>query len=81
MSYPSPDIDSFCVGHRRQRVVDGGRLSWHGEQGRHTERDSGRNRVGVEPEAHPGDDDQHAAGNVNGQKVIRELALERQVHR
>ena len=41
----------------------------------------GRDRVGVEPEGDPGHDDQHAAGHVDGQQVVRELTLKRQVDR
>ena len=37
--------------------------------------------LGVEPEVDPGHDDQHAAGHVDGDEVVRELALEHQVHR
>ena len=37
--------------------------------------------LGVEPEVDPGHDDQHAAGHVDGDEVVRELALEHEVHR
>ena len=30
---------------------------------------------------YPGDYDEHAAGHVDGEQVVGELALERQVHR
>ena len=34
----------------------------------------------VEPEADPGDDDEHAAGHVDGDQVVGELALENQLN-
>ena len=71
----------LCVGHGRQGVVYGGRLGGHGQEGRHPEGHAGRHRVGVQPEGDPGDDDEHAAGHVDGQQIVGELALEGQVHR
>ena len=68
------------VGDRWQRVVDAGRLSGHCQQCGDTERDAGRNGVSVQPEGNPRHDDQHAARDVDGQQVIRELSLEQQVH-
>ena len=35
----------------------------------------------VEPETDPGDDDQHAAGHVDGDEIVGELSLEDQVDR
>ena len=40
----------------------------------------GRHGVRIQPEADPGHDDQHATGYVDSQQIVRELALERQVH-
>ena len=37
--------------------------------------------LGVEPEVDPGHDDEHAAGDVDGDEVVGELPLEHQVHR
>ena len=37
--------------------------------------------LGVEPEVDPGHDDEHAAGHVDGDEVVGELALEHKVHR
>ena len=34
----------------------------------------------VEPEVDPGHDDEHAAGHVDGDEVVGELALEHEVH-
>ena len=64
----------------RQRVVDTRGLGRHGQQCGDTERHPGRYSVGVEPERHPGHDDQHAARNVDLDQVVGELALEQQVH-
>ena len=41
----------------------------------------GRDSVGVQPEGDPGHDDEHAAGHVDGEQVVGELTLERQVNR
>ena len=64
----------------RQRVVDTRGLGRHGQQCGDTERHPGRYSVGVEPERHPGHDDQHATRNVDLDQVVGELALEQQVH-
>ena len=69
-AYPRPDIDGLGVGDRRERVVDGGRLRGHGQERGDTERYSSWNSVGVQPKAHPGDDDQHATRDVDCQEVI-----------
>ncbi len=34
----------------------------------------------VEPEIDPGHDDEHAAGHIDGDEVVGELALENEVH-
>ncbi len=81
ISYSRPHVNGLGVSDGRQRVVDGGRLRGHGQQRGDAQRDAGRHRVGVEPERDPGDDDEHAAGHVDGQQVVRELALESQIHR
>ena len=74
-----PDVYGLCVCDGRQRRVDGSRLGGHGEQGGDPERHPGRDGVRVQPEADPGDDDEHAAGNVDGDQVVGELPLEDQV--
>ena len=79
-TYPCPDIDGLRVGDRRKLSVDAGSLGGHGEQGGDPERDSSRDRVLVEPEADPRDDDEHAAGDVDGDQVVGELPLEDQLH-
>ena len=56
-------------------------LGGHGEEGRHSQRHSGRYGLGVQPEVDPGDDDEHTAGDVDGDQVVGELSLEHQVHR
>ena len=78
-TYPCPHVNGLGVGHGWQGVVDGGRLGGHGEEGGDAERDSGGHGIGVEPEADPGDDDKHAAGDVDGDQVVRELSLEDQL--
>ena len=55
-------------------------LCGHGEQGGDAEGDPGGDSVGVQPEADPGDDDEHAAGHVDGQQVVGELPLKGEVH-
>ena len=40
----------------------------------------GRDGVLVQPEADPGDDDEHAAGDVDRQQVVGELPLKGEVH-
>ena len=73
---PAPDVDGLGVGNRGERPVHPGYLGGHGQQGRHPQRHPGRHRPVVQPEGDPGDDDQHAGGNVDGEQVVRELALE-----
>ena len=34
----------------------------------------------INPEGEPGDDDEHAGGDVDGEHVVRELPLQRQLH-
>ena len=36
--------------------------------------------LGVQPKVDPGHDDQHTAGDVDGDEVVGELPLEHQVH-
>ena len=55
-------------------------LCGHGEQGGDAEGDPGGDSVGVQPEADPGDDDEHAAGHVDRDQVVGELPLEDQLH-
>ena len=55
-------------------------LCGHGEQGGDAQGDPGGDSVGVQPEADPGDDDEHAAGHVDGQQVVGELPLKGEVH-
>ena len=50
-------------------------LGGHGQQRGHPEGHAGRDRVGVQPEADPGHDDQHAARDVDCQQVVGELPL------
>ena len=76
-----PHVYGFGVCDGREGVVDGGRLGGHGQQGGDPEGDPGRNGVRIEPEADPGDDDQHAARHVYGDQVVGELPLENEVHR
>ena len=55
-------------------------LCGHGEQGGDAQGDPGGDSVGVQPEADPGDDDEHAAGDVDRDQVVGELPLEDQLH-
>lgn len=55
-------------------------LGGHGQQCGHTQAHPGRHGVGVQPEADPGHDDKHAAGDVDCQQVVGELSLEGEVH-
>jgi hypothetical protein len=68
------------VGDGREGGVDAGRLGGHGEEGGDAEGDPGRHCALVQPEADPRHDDQHAAGDVDLDQVVRELPLEQQVH-
>ena len=34
----------------------------------------------IQPEGHPGDDDQHTAGYVNLDEIVAELSFEEQIH-
>ncbi len=79
-AHPSPHVDGLGVGDGRQLSVDARRLGGHGEEGGDAERDASRDGVLVQPEGHPGDDDQHAARHVDGDQVVRELALEDELH-
>ena len=36
--------------------------------------------LGVNPEGEPGDNDEHTGGDVDGEHVVRELTLQRQLH-
>ena len=71
-----PHVDSLGVGHRGQLGGDPAGLGGHGEEGGDAQGDPGRDGVLVQPEGDPGDDDQHAGGNVDGEQVVGELALE-----
>lgn len=75
-----PHVDGLGVGHGRKWRVDTGSLRCHGEQRGDAERYAGRHRALIEPEGHPGHDDQHAAGNVDLDQVVRELSLEQEIH-
>ena len=37
--------------------------------------------LGVEPEVDPGDDDEHTAGDIDCDEVVRELTLEHKINR
>ena len=52
----------------------------HGQQGGHAQAHSGGHSVGVQPEADPGHNDQHAAWDVDCQQVVGELSLEGEIH-
>ena len=56
--------------------VDPRGLRGHGEQSGDPEADPSWDGVLVEPEADPRHDDQHATGNIDGDKVVGELTLE-----
>ena len=43
-------------------------------------RDKTLRNLGVNPEGEPGDDDEHAGGDVDGEHVVRELPLQGQLH-
>lgn len=70
----------LCIGDGWKRIVDTGSLCGHGEQSGHSERDSSRNCVGIQPERDPGNDDQHAAWNVDGDQVVGELPSKQKIH-
>ncbi len=76
-----PYINGLRVCHWGEGRVYGGRLCGHGEEGGDAEGHPGRDGVRVQPERDPGDDDQHAAGHVDGDEVVRELPLEHEIHR
>ena len=78
-TYACPNVDGLGVRDGWQRVVYGGRLSWHGEESRHAERNSGGDGVWIKPEANPWHDDEHAARDVDGEQVIGKLTLKCQV--
>lgn len=79
-TYPGPDVDGLGVGDGRKLRVDARRLRGHGEERGDAERHARRDGVLVEPEAHPRHDDQHAAGHVDRDQVVRELPLEDELH-
>ena len=62
------------------RVLKSDLLGRHGQEGGHAQGDPGRHGVGVQPEGDPGHDDQHTAGNVDCQQVVRELPFKGEVH-
>ena len=68
------------IRHGRQRIVYAGSLRWHGEKCRDSQWNSSRHTFGVQPEADPGYDDQHAARGVELDHVVWELAFENEVH-
>ena len=75
-----PHVDSFGVSYGGQRRVDWAGLRWHGQQSGDSKRHPGRHGVRVKPKTDPWNDDQHWAGNVNGDEIVRKLAFEDQVH-
>lgn len=68
------------VGHRRERIVYTGGLRRHREEGCHPQRDTCWHSILIQPEGHPGHDDQHAARNVVLDQVVGELPLEDEVN-
>jgi len=70
----------LCVSDGWERVTDGGGLGRHGEQGGHTKSNPRWHGLGVNPEGEPGDNDEHTGGDVDGEHVVRELTLQRQLH-
>ena len=75
-----PHVDSLGVGDRGQLGRDPAGLGGHGEEGGDAQRHPGRDGVLVQPEGDPGDNDQHAAGDVDGDEIVGELPLEDQLH-
>lgn len=80
-TYSCPDVDGLGVRDGWQRVVDGGRLCGHCEEGCHAEGDSGGDGIRIKPEADPRHDHEHAARDVDGEQVVGEFALKCQVDR
>ena len=65
--------DHLGVGHRRHGGVNAGRGGGHCQQGRDGEGHSGRGRLVVQPEGHPGHADGHEGRDVDGEDVVRQL--------
>ena len=65
------------VGDGRERVVDAGGGGGHGQEGGDGQHHSGRGRLVVQPEGHPGDTDRHEGGDVDGEDVVRQLVERR----
>ena len=80
LAHARPHVDSLGVGHRRQLGVDPARLGRHGQEGGDPQGDAGGDGVLVQPEGDPGDDDEHAAGHVDGDKVVGKFSLEYKLH-
>ena len=58
-----------------------GGLCGHGQHGEDAQRDAGRHGVHRQPEGHPGQHDDHDAGDVDGDHVVTQVTLQVKVHR
>ena len=76
---PGPDVDGLGVGHGGQGVLYAGLGGGHRQQGRHSQRHTGRHRLVVQPEGHPGHGDRHGAGHVHRHYEERQLAGEQEL--
>lgn len=74
-----PHVQGRHVTDAGQLVPDAGKLRCHGEHGQQAQRDSRGNRVHVEPERDPGDEDDGSAGEVHLCPEVPELPGEVQL--
>ena len=75
-----PHVDGLGVGDGGELGRDPAGLGGHGQEGGDAQRDPGGDGVLVQPEGDPGHDDQHTAGDVDGDEIVGELPLEDELH-
>ena len=75
-----PDVHGLGVGDWWEAALDGAHGGGHGQEGGHPQGHPRRHRLVVQPEGEPGDEDDHEAGDVDGEDVEGELPGEHQVH-
>jgi len=71
-----PDVDRLDVGDSRQAGVDARTLSRRREDGEEAEGNAGWGGIDVDPEGHPGQDDDQNAWNVDLNHEVADVTTE-----
>ena len=79
-THTSPHINSLCVGHRGERIINWGLLCGHGQKCCHSKWHPCRYCVWVKPKWDPRHYHQHAAGNIDCQQVVGKFSFEGEVN-